>query len=402
MHAVRLAQAARIGIRASDHHRCRKAYSSPHSQPRTASVHQPRLFGPFITRPGHATSATSSSPAAPTLQICASVSLSPSVFIRASCALAFPRQQRHWKFLQQLAQLTPGRRDLAPRQQFLHRPAGTSSEVSPHRRRFMRPPRRNGQDLLSAQISNYTIAPRSFRRQRHIIRFLSKPLRMLLAQYAGPDAPSTASAALRRFALHHLRHARVSAPPSSNLTPQLIIHRPPIVRIHQREIPDLPALIHIRHSRRRVLHQRLRQRVNPSRAGDLSDELLKCSNEILDRPAIASIYVFNAFSYSALFATQLVRIFASRIAFCMYSRRRSRIDWPSAHQCLVQKPLRTRIDFVVAELRILRAPGRTASANTSGISLNTSQPRPHIIAALGVVRAQRRHRERERLLHLAR
>ena len=101
----------------------------------------------------------------------------------------------------------------------------------------------------------------------------------------------------------------------------LVVHRTPVVRIDEREVECVVALVDIRHAGRGQLAERLRKRVQDAKARDpLLRQPMSCRNKLPSRGSRSvRTNCVSASSYSLLRSDQLVRLFASREALIMYA-----------------------------------------------------------------------------------
>ncbi len=75
------------------------------------------------------------------------------------------------------------------------------------------------------------------------------------------------------------------------------IHGPPVVRVHKAQVPDLAALVEVRHPRRSDLEQRLGEGVEHAQAVHIAGKLQKGADKGgIAAPRMASIKVSIASS----------------------------------------------------------------------------------------------------------
>ncbi len=158
---------------------------------------------------------------------------------------------------------------LSPVSSFCQRPGGRSRVVSPHsaarrqaehqtrhdRHRALAAP--EGDDVRGALASRcqrrvgaaaaaaeqVRSPPAQVERLSRISQSLGSPSSRR-SQIASGDRPSNSASRRRR---------------------RSIVHRPAVVGVHQGQVPELAALVDVRHARRGELDQRLGQRVDPAR-----------------------------------------------------------------------------------------------------------------------------------------
>ncbi len=193
MHAARLAADCADLDTPSDHHRSETHNRSPHCASSTASVHQPRLFGPFIATPGHATSTTSSSPSAPRFQTCASLS-SLLINLSARALLNLPASTEPPETPSAARPPARAHPKLNARQPIPPPPLRNLHRRLAPRLRPMRPPRHHRQHALSPPIRNHPLPLRPFHLQRRVLRLRVQTTPDAPCAAAAPDAPPKASA----------------------------------------------------------------------------------------------------------------------------------------------------------------------------------------------------------------
>ncbi len=184
--------------------------------------------------------------------------------------------------------------------------------------------------------------------------------------------------------------------PVEQLAADRVVDRPPVVRVHQRQVPQLGALVHVGHAGSGELQELLPQRVRPARQADPLHEGLDLAArhrvaEHLLGPGrdglLELLVVVDPRGADLGLLGRLVQVVAQPVG----------PDRPGAHDRLPRQHVQRRLVDAVP-----RGPPARQVGELVGQLGQHGQPGPHVLGALGVVRGQRRHGLRQRRVPLCR
>ena len=213
------------------------------------------------------------------------------------------------------------------------------------------------------------------------------------------------------------------------LPAQLVIDRPAVVRVHQAVVPQVVALVDVRHPGHRQLEDQLRERVDHAELRHALRQRLERTHERAGRlaapqqrrdelphglvpgvvrlhPGTVDLGLLDGLGHVVLDARDVLRVrLGAQRAEDRFGRCRRpfarHLDGPRAEQDLVEQQflVRVRRGVLLAfdlrlELGVAVAPGAHRAPPFLRQLRERGDPRPGVLAALGVVRGRRQHRVR--------
>ncbi len=257
----------------------------------------------------------------------------------------------------------------------------------------VREARRDGDDIVPAQIGNGMIGFVALSEYGGVCGGCVEAAGPLRAQPDGvvqePELGRAIFEPVVQAAQKFLRCA--VAQPVQHLLAAGVVHGAAVVRVHERVVPQFPALVKVGYAGRGAFQQSLREGICAAIAVDATDKLL----QLLEKWRAGEEAIDEVFqSFFILFVVGRPGGLKLGLAHGLLHvlLRAFRIDGPCTDECLIKEVFRVRIRvFAGAQAAVHAGPALELGGPARGCFRENGNPRTHVIGTLGVMRGKGGH-----------